>query len=376
MAVQARKRSGIGLAAIASRTNVSLMTVSRALRGVGRVDPATRDLVWAAAHKLGYRRANDVMLSAPVARGHSGRDLNLTLPMLGESDLIATSFGLAIFQSITRMLDDIGGSLTVRRVPTIEAAVALCSESRARGIILRQALPQIWLKQLTNLAPVALVGAYDFACGVDTIYTSEFRAAAMAMDHLVGLGHRTIAWLGIIDHHQRENFADHLYSPLVTNDRMANSNQYPRYAAWQNLCLPATGVSGAPRCHLALLPRNWRTQDIDSVVERGLTRLLALSPRPTAIVVPTDPMGQALQSACSRQGLRIPADLSVLTYGSIVLPKETTRFTTIILPIAEQGRLAVEMLQRRIARPDSRPVSIQLEPELRPGKTTRPPTGG
>jgi DNA-binding LacI/PurR family transcriptional regulator len=376
MAAKIRKRSGVGLAEIARRTKLSLMTVSRALRGVGRVDPATRDRVWSAASDLGYRRAGDVMISSPVARGSSGRDLRLVLPMLGDKELLDSSFGLLVFQAITGLLDDIGGSLTVRSVPTVEAAVALCSETRAHGIILRQALPKAWLDRLTGLAPVALVGAHDYACGLDTVYTSEFRAASLALDHLVGLGHRSVAWFGIVDHHAPFNFSEHLYSPAVTSDRMANSNHYPRYASWQNLCLPVVGLSGAPDCHLVLLPRDWREQTIDHVVEQGLERILALSPRPTAVVLPTDPMGQSWLRACSHRGVRIPEDLSVLTYGSIVLPGETTRFTSIYLPVAEQGRLAVEMLQRRIARPGSRPVSIQLEPELLPGETTRPPAGG
>lgn len=373
MATKTRKRSGVGLAEIAERSKVSLMTVSRALRGIGRVDPATRKRIWEAAEALGYRRAKDVMITSPVARGHSGRDLRLVLPLLGDKDLIDSSFGQVIFRSITAQLNDIGGSLTVRRVPSIEAAVDLCAEARTHGIILRQAMPQTWLARLTSLAPVVIIGAYDYACGVDTVYSSEFRAASLVLDHLTNLGHTSIALFGILDHHQPDDFAEYLYSPTVASDRMANSNQHPRYAAWQNLCLPVTGVSGAPHCHLLLLPRDWRTQDIDSVVEEGLDRILACSPRPTAVVLPTDPMGLSLQRACVRRGIRIPEDLSVLTYGSIVLPGDTTPFTTIVLPVAEQGRLAVEMLQRRIARPKSRPVSIQLECELLPGETTRPP---
>lgn len=373
MAAKSRKRSGIGLAEIAKRTKVSLMTVSRALRGVGRVDPETRDLIWNAARDLGYRRASNVMIASPVARGHSGRDLRLVLPMFGDADLTESSFGLAIFQSVTQLLEDIGGTLTVRRTSSIDEAIDLCTEIRAHGIILRQVLPQSWLERLTALAPVALIGAYDFARGIDTITTSEFRAAGMARDHLVGLGHRSVAWFGVVDQHYPGGIAESQFSHLVANDRMANSNQYPRYASWQSLCLPAGAASDGTSDHLVLLPRDWNSQSIDAVVEEGLKRILALSPRPTAVVLPTDPMGRSFQRACTRRRLRIPTDLSVLTYGSIVLPGDSTPFTTVLLPTADQGRLAVEMLQRRVARPDSRPVNIQLEPNLLPGRTTRPP---
>jgi LacI family transcriptional regulator len=370
MATKTAHRSGIGLAAIAQRLGVSQMTVSRALRGVGRVDPDTRDRVWATARELGYRRAGDIVFASPVARGRSDRDLHLALPMLGDKDLIDSSFGLVMYQSISQHLADIGGSLTARRVPTIEAAVDLCRETRARGIILRQTLPHAWLDRLRRLAPIAVVGSYDYVRGVDTIYTSEFRAAAMALDHLAGLGHRGVAWFGIVDHHQPDDFAEHLFSAAVTSDRMANSNQYPRYAAWQNLCLPVSGIGATPTCHLLLLPRDWRTEGIDAVVQRGFAAFCALTPRPTAVVLPTDPMAQAWLRACTLAGAEVPRHHSVLSYGSIIQVGESTPFTTILLPIAEQGRLAVEMLQRRIARPDARAVSIQLEPELVVGTTT------
>lgn len=52
---QMRNEPTLNLSAIAAETGVSRMTVSRALRNVRGVDPATRERICAAAEKLGYR---------------------------------------------------------------------------------------------------------------------------------------------------------------------------------------------------------------------------------------------------------------------------------------------------------------------------------
>ena len=59
MASQQRRRSAktrpVTIRDVAARAGVSTTTVSHALNGKGRIDPATRDRVFAAAQQLGYR---------------------------------------------------------------------------------------------------------------------------------------------------------------------------------------------------------------------------------------------------------------------------------------------------------------------------------
>src|SRR5687768_7522930 len=67
---------------IADELGLSAMTVSRALRGVTRSNPETRQLVRDAAKRLGYQPFTGVMLPPTVRNGKGNHTLRVLMPTI------------------------------------------------------------------------------------------------------------------------------------------------------------------------------------------------------------------------------------------------------------------------------------------------------
>jgi DNA-binding LacI/PurR family transcriptional regulator len=79
-------------------------------------------------------------------------------------------------------------------------------------------------------------------------------------------------------------------------------------------------------------------------------------------------LGRALINALEERGMSVPGEMSILTYGLwSEAEKANPPLTTIELPMRLIGRAIPELVQRRLANPDSAPVSMQLETRLREG---------
>lgn len=93
------------------------------------------------------------------------------------------------------------------------------------------------------------------------------------------------------------------------------------------------------------------------------TRAL-LHERPDAIYVSTDPMAEGAYRAIAEQGLRIPDDVAIVGFDGLPNgPKLDPPLTTIVQPVLDVGRTAVELL----ARNDDEPEVVMLPTTLRIG---------
>jgi len=82
-------------------------------------------------------------------------------------------------------------------------------------------------------------------------------------------------------------------------------------------------------------------------------KLLALSPRPTAIIAINDLLAIGALRAIADAGLSVPAELSLLGYDDIPIAKYIVpRLTTISKDISSLGRTAVKLLLARLQEPD------------------------
>ena len=96
------------------------------------------------------------------------------------------------------------------------------------------------------------------------------------------------------------------------------------------------------------LENRW-TIDVQSVAEESLKTALALlgrSDRPTALFASRDVRAMGIYQACRELGLKIPEDLSVISYDDLTWP-ESRHFglTTIAEPVERMGAEAVEVLE-------------------------------
>jgi DNA-binding LacI/PurR family transcriptional regulator len=164
----------------------------------------------------------------------------------------------------------------------------------------------------------------------------------LVVEHLLGLGHRRIAYLD--------------------NDR-------PDANPWKR-----RGVDGALRAAgLMGLERGWvagcRCNFSDSAT--ALEWFLGLTPRPTAVVCADDLRALLLLQAAAEQGLRVPQDLSIAGFGDIAVRSgRSHKLTSVGVDPAALGRRAAEL----VAGPESAaPVAALVAPELFVRGTTGAP---
>jgi LacI family transcriptional regulator len=105
-----------------------------------------------------------------------------------------------------------------------------------------------------------------------------------------------------------------------------------------------------------------------------MRKLLALDPRPTAVVSTNDVFAVGAMIACRETGVRIPEDISITGVDNTDLgATQTPPLTSIRTPIVEVGRAAAQQV---IARLEGREhVAFQTLPfELMPRGSTSAPT--
>ncbi|GII77044.1 LacI family transcriptional regulator [Sphaerisporangium rufum] len=183
----------------------------------------------------------------------------------------------------------------------------------------------------------AAVGPYQEA--MESVVSDHVFGAAMAVRHLAALGHRRIG--------------------VVTTMASPTSPHVRR--GWRRACeelgLPADGVLDADTVDRR--DREW-SRVLDGLLDE------CVASRTTALLVHSDPEAISLVERVQERGVRVPADLAVVTYDDEVAELCDPPLTAVRPPKAAIGRAAFALLADRIADRDAhRPVHrVVIEPRL------------
>jgi DNA-binding LacI/PurR family transcriptional regulator len=339
-----RKRSGI--VDVAARAGVSQATVSRALRDHPSVTAATRAKVRAAATELGYVPS---AFAAALARGRSNT-IGVVAPWAtrwffatvieGINEVVAQHrYDLLLYPigpgtgSERRHFDAMGLDKRVDGV----IGLALPTELRAAGTMRR--------------LPIVTVGTST--PGIPGVQVDDSEVGYLATRHLIELGHRRIAFLGLDP--------DDVYEFKVADDRYAGH------------CRALTEATLTPDPGL-VVTTGFLAEAGEAALEELLFRADWEPHRlPTAVVAVSDELAMGVIYAARKRGLRVPQDLSVVGVDDHELARYFD-LTTVAQPVIEQGRIAAQMLwdlmhSGRI--PD--PEVIRLPPGLIVRDSTAPP---
>lgn len=354
---------------IADELGVSQMTVSRALRGVSRINHETRRKIRECAVRMGYQPIGGVMLPPAVRTGKGNHTLRVLLPTI--SRRIGADGGSWFLDrmvgAMRARLELSDGRLTEQHFPNIDELIAECRSGRYHGVVLRQPLPQGWVRRLQKIVPVIYAVEFDHQLDVDSVYSNEHRSASMVLGYLGHRGHSRIAWLGILDRNAPFQVIFDDLDESTFADRQAISVHGARHAAWANIALCQLVGQKQP---LVLVERDWRTQDLNVVVEQGIDRILSLEggERPTAIVCSCDPVALAVLQSLKARGLSVPDDMSVVSYGGTEEARAANpSITSVEMPMETIGKVIPELVERRLADPNAVPISVQFQTTLLEG---------
>jgi LacI family repressor for deo operon, udp, cdd, tsx, nupC, and nupG len=303
---------------VADLAGVSLATVSRALSATAEVSPFLSRRIQAAAERLDYA----VNINA---RGLRGKTSGLVVVLLPD---IANPFFSVLLQGIEEQARSHDMAVLIGDTG-VDHAIAetywrLMDGQRADGIILLNGfLPFPPGKRAVADYPMVVVS--ERIAGVDApiVGIDNVAAAFDAVSYLARLGHRRVAYIcGPADN-------------VLTGERRAGYEK-------------AVEAYDLERWPEAVQPGEFSIR----AGREATARLLAASPKPTAVFTANDEIAIGAIMEAKAHGLRVPEDLSVIGFDDIEMGQICDPpLTTIYQPRREMGRKALETLARLIEAP-------------------------
>lgn len=319
---------------VARDAGVSYQTVSRVINGDLHVASATRSRVLKTIDKLGYR-PNRVAQLLQTERSHT-------------LEVIMFYFGFNRFlYEMAETAHELGYHLIISAISPEEFREALESAASrlVDGLILVPLMPVIddyeELMRLTDGVPFVQIGA-KLGADIPSVIYDQAQGARLAAQHLIEYGHRQLAEIS---------------GPLGNYDAVA------RHEGWlatlkDHPLPPALMVEG------------------DFTIEggyRAMNQLLDGGEPFTAVFIANDSMTMGAHTALRERGLRVPDDISIVSFDDI---PEAAHFvpglTTVRQDFQLLGKMAIEYVVSIIESLDTPVHQRVLQPKLIVRESTRP----
>jgi DNA-binding LacI/PurR family transcriptional regulator len=316
---------------IARLANVSHPTVSRALQNSPLVNPKTAERIRKIAEQAGYH-------ASAVARGlvtRRSRTIGLVVTT------VADPFTSEVFSGIEQEAHDHGYGVFLadsNADPQREKEIVRnFAERRVDGIIVTSSrVGALYLPLLSEMmVPIVLLNDQHPGAFVHSVMIRNQEGSRAAASHLIGLGHRRIAYLG---------------------DQTGYQSDAERSAGYRE-ALAEAGIGFTPE----LVVQG------DGKPEGGLRamdQLLALADPPTAVCCYNDMTALGAMRSIYLHGLRVPEDISVVGFDDLFLASYTQPpLTTVRQPMRRMGQLAMESLFKLMSG-DEEEIRIKVDADL------------
>ena len=335
MASKSNERSA-SLKLIASEAGVSMMTVSRALRGANDVSPKTRERILEIADRLNY---TPNMLVTGIRTGRT-QTIGVMMPVTSEfyGRVIAGVHDHLAEQNYAMMLSNT--AVHVSHDGTVDQQhLQRLVERRVDGVIFRPSDDGATDTHFEELRkrniPLVVIDRFLPKAHCDFVGTDDYMGGTLAAHHLLDLGHRRVAHLAGPDfvstaRRRRRGFEDTIH------DARAD-------------------------CQVIAL------QGFHDV--EGVTSLLQQKKLPTAVFCANDDTAADLCRMARHAGLRIPRDLSVVGFADLAIARQLDpALTTIRQNPEEIGRRAASLILEALGHNGSAKKrsheNVQLAPTL------------
>lgn len=330
---------------VARRAGVDVSTVSLAINNDPRIRIQTRERILTIAHELGYQKNH-------LARGlRSGKSFTVGAVVAPTDrawgEMLTGAQGVFAEQEYHLLLD-IAATAARREEMQVEALRA----KRVDGLLIAPmdgevhqiAAHQLLYQAMQGVTPTVLMERTLPGEITDSVCVDNHAAGREAAQHLLGLGHRSIAFLS----------APHRDTTAV----QARQNGYRE------------------AMQFAGLPTVFWTADtpLGDPVEEGRAAIGALathggSRNITGLVAATDTLAVGALKAFYEAEQQVPNRIAVVSFGGAATHDLFPALTILSLPLQEVGRQAAILLMRRIEGDLSPAKQIQLPPQLRVGAT-------
>ncbi len=308
---------------MAERAGVAISSVSRVLSGHPHVSAAIRARVEEAVLALDYSPNR-------VARNLRARHRSAVGVIIPD---IANPFFTSVVEGIESVLRRAGHALLLTNSnedPQRERENArLLLAEQVAGVLFTPSGPdtRVYRELARDGLPLVAISRLPKAIAVDGVSVDGAGGAAVAVEHLLGLGHRRIGFI---------------------NGPEWSSSVQERHAGYDR----AFQAAGLPVPRDLILRADLR--------QRGgyeaMRELLSRRDRPTAVFVGNNLMTLGALEALHEQAVRIPSDMALVGYDDLPWARSLQPpLTAVWLPTFEMGAAAAQLLLERVADPQ-RPV--------------------
>ena len=331
--------NSVNLKQLAQELNLSVSTVSRALRDSWEISTPTKQRVFALAKKMNFQ-PNPY---ASSLRKHRSRTIAVVIPE------VANNFFALAIKGIETVAREKGYHVLIyltNEEVAEEVAIATSLQSgRVDGVIMSlcgstQDTRHLLELQQRNIPMVF----FDRVCdgiAAPKVMTNDYESGFVATEHLFRSGCRRIAHLTIamslsISSKRQQGYVDALR----------------RYEQ-------ATGRDLIVHCG-----------NDDDANYRMIRELLASADRPDGVFASVEKLAVQVYHICRELGLRIPEDVKVISFSNLVTASLLNpSLTTIAQPAYDMGKEAATLLFRRLEKkyivvPDDR-VMLPARLEVR-----------
>ena len=305
---------------LAKLAGVSSGTVSNVISGVTEVSERSRKKVMDAIRALNYQPN----LIARSLRTNRTNTLGMVIP-----DITIPFFARVIrgAESAAREAGYFLSVLDSESNHTRETAIMeILRSQRVDGVLLVTAGGHKWSEQesaaLLAGVPIVCLDRLPTGLDVDSVCVDDARAAEMAIEHLIAMGHTNIA---------------------VVTGPLALENEQERLRGYR-LAMKRKGLAVTPAM---VWKGSFEPATVAALCQRGLQGATA---RPTALFATNGVTGLAALRAMYAMGLTTPRDIACVTFDELTT-EDFFRpgITSVVQPAYEIGHRAVEVLLRRIS---------------------------
>mgnify|MGYP001241861252 CR=1 FL=1 len=303
--------SRVTITDVARTAGVSVATVSKVINERYGVAASTSARVQKVIDELGYE-------SSLVARSLRSHRTNVIGILVAEFEPFSTEILKGVSAAIAgngyELLAYSGGGRAGSEVGWEKRYLSRLSGTLIDGALL--VTPTV--VDVRGIVPVVAIDPHTGPSGLPTVDSDNLTGGILATEHLLGLGHRRIAFLG--------GRAD------LESARLREQGY--------RVALERAGVPFDP----ALVANGGYRRE---TAREPATALLSAADRPTAVFAANDLSALGVMDAAADLGLTIPGDLSLVGFDNVPESALTTPpLTTVNQPIQRMGSEAIGLLTR------------------------------
>lgn len=188
---------------------------------------------------------------------------------------------------------------------------------------------------------------------IDTVFTDLAKATMNHLDRLYEKGHRQICFIG-----GKRKLLGKTGQPLVDKQEV----RYQAYLDW----MTKQGLTEQIEAYLG----DWGYEEGYRLTEQLLAN--HQDKMPSALLVASDPMAVGVYRALQKKGIRIPEDISIVSFDDLEVAQYLTpTLSSVAISSEEIGKIAVRLAKQRLAKERKVHVNVEVGYQLQVRESER-----